>query len=374
MASSNQQTDKSSDIKILSVCETVKGGIATYLNLIDKYKDDGLMHRVILPDIHRDQLDSNSHKILYSGDKRGIARLISLFKTTRTTIKKWEPDLIYFHSSFTMPIMAMLRLIGLKSKIIYCAHGWGALSIKKGSLKRKLIEIIEGYLCGFANTAINISHNEINHARSVNYHGNHVVIENAVCEPTLPPRLADAKTDDNPPNLNLLFVGRFDRQKGLDILLDAFKAASVKRNDLHLHVIGDSVLHQYKTSISDTENVTFYGWLSSAELEKHFSRADIVIVPSRWEGFGLVVAESMRAGTPVMVSDKGSLPGLVDEGVTGYITQLNVSMLSEKLISLSKSKLDSLRDNCYETYKNRFSAKRYISEFKDLYENLCMGK
>ncbi|MEW8584999.1 MAG: glycosyltransferase family 4 protein [Candidatus Thiodiazotropha sp.] len=332
-----------------------------------------MLHKIVLPDIHKDQLDSNSHKILYSGDKRGIARLVSLFKTTRKTIKVWEPDLIYFHSSFTMPIMAMFRIIGIKSKIIYCAHGWGALSLKKGSFKRKLIEITEGYLCGFANVAINISHNEINHARLVNYQGNHVVIENAVSEPLLQPRLAGTKTNEPSPKLNILFVGRFDRQKGLDILLDAFKTASAKRNDLHLHVIGDSVLHKTNTSISNSRHVTFYGWLTSTELEKHYLNADIVIVPSRWEGFGLVVAESMRAGTPVMVSDKGSLPGLVDEGITGYITQLNVPMLSEKLVSLSKSKLESLRDNCYETYEKRFSEKKYISEFKELYQNLCMG-
>jgi glycosyltransferase involved in cell wall biosynthesis len=294
----------------------------------------------------------------------------NLCKTAKAEINEWRPDIVYFHSTFTLPVLTWLKMTDMRMKSIYCAHGWAALSFEPGSLKRKLVATVEGNLSGFADVVINISKTEQTYAKSMGYRGRHVMIENAVGLSTLSARGSELQSDDMSDVLNVLFVGRFDKQKGLDILLDAFDFVSRERADIQLHVVGDAVLKKNEKFDQQRRNTTFYGWLSHDELERHYVDADLVVVPSRWEGFGLVVAESMRAGTPVLVSDQGSLPTLVEPGRTGYISELSVCSFRDALIRLSKSRLLEMRDACIEIYHDRFSADRYKKDFSVLCEAL----
>jgi glycosyltransferase involved in cell wall biosynthesis len=355
---------------MLSVCETVKGGISTYLRLIEAEYDCELDHKIILPGTQAEELYADSELVSYSGDSRDARKMWNLYRTTKKTITEWKPDIVFFHSSFTLPILAMLKLTGSLKKNIYCAHGWGALSFETGTLKRKIVSVIEGNLTGLTDIVINISQSELDYARLQRYRGKHVMIENAVGVPAIPARGSSSQCYTLSKELNILFVGRFDKQKGLDILLDAFDLTVRERSDIQLHVVGGPVLAQDNNIRRNIKNTIFYGWLSQEELYKHYVEADLVVVPSRWEGFGLVVAESMRAGTPVLVSSNGSLPTLVVDRQTGYISELSVSSFSEVLMKLSKSRLLEMRDSCIETYNNRFSADRFKREFNTLCDTL----
>lgn len=92
--------------------------------------------------------------------------------------------------------------------------------------------------------------------------------------------------------IRLLFVGRYDRQKGLDVLLDVLAQYPDLQDLTQLYVIGDSVLE--KNEWTFPENVVRLGWVDNASIDLYYQQCDAVIMPSRWEGLPLVALEAMK--------------------------------------------------------------------------------
>jgi len=226
-------------------------------------------------------------------------------------------------------------------------------------------------LPALANATINISPFDHGLAHQLGYRGRHILIENAV-----PPAAERVNADaiaENPDIVNILFVGRLDRQKGIDLLLEAFKIACNARNDLRLYVIGAAVRADHQP-IDIPAFVAMVGWVDKDNLDRWFRSADAIMVPSRWEGFGLVVPEAFRNGTPAFVSNRGALPSLVKPDETGGIFNLDVESIAARLKTLEKSKLRAMRPCCLERYKVRFAASRWTDSLNDLYASVAPQK
>lgn len=122
----------------------------------------------------------------------------------------------------------------------------------------------------------------------------------------------------------LLYFGRLDWfQKGLDILLEAVRLLVQTRPDLRLKVAGRGKdlerLVERTYSLNIRENVEVIGAVNEAERDELFSSARLLVMPSRFEGFGMVAAEAMAAGIPVIASDAGSLPEVIDAPAGGEL-------------------------------------------------------
>jgi glycosyltransferase involved in cell wall biosynthesis len=83
-------------------------------------------------------------------------------------------------------------------------------------------------------------------------------------------------------------------------------------------VIGDCVLGDSSLPAAPT-NTTMLGWQSPEEINRYLCGCDVLVVPSRWEGFGLVALEAMRAGKAVIAARVGGLQEIVEDGVTGVL-------------------------------------------------------
>ena len=149
----------------------------------------------------------------------------------------------------------------------------------------------------------------------------------------------------------LLFVGRIERLKGIDTLLES--AAVVSRycsgRGLKVLIVGGGgqteaenaelrrVVELYH-DLNLEEQVEFVGSKPQEMLPFYYSGADITIMPSHYESFGLVAVESMASGTPVIASNVGGLSYTVVDGETGYLVeQENHFQLAERVHTLLKN-------------------------------------
>ena len=137
-------------------------------------------------------------------------------------------------------------------------------------------------------------------------------------------------------------VGRMRHEKGIDLLITAFDKISKVNDKVQLLLVGDGPdLSTYKNQVENRnirEKVFFYG---SADWEKAMQLMqlmDIVVVPSRFEGFGLTAAEAMAMGKPLIVADNFGLTELVDHHENGLIFETNnVSHLAASILELMQS-------------------------------------
>ena len=124
----------------------------------------------------------------------------------------------------------------------------------------------------------------------------------------------------------ILYVGRIEPLKGIDVLLEA--AALLDRSDdIRVLIVGgspgnDAELGRLKaltTELGIESMVTFTGAIKQNKLPDYYSAADVFVLPSHSESFGLAALEAMACGAPVVVSRVGGLKTFIDNGETGYL-------------------------------------------------------
>jgi glycosyltransferase involved in cell wall biosynthesis len=119
-----------------------------------------------------------------------------------------------------------------------------------------------------------------------------------------------------------LFSGSFIERKGVDLLATAFARLAKQRAEVSLSFMGagelESMLRQHLAACAD--RVSFLGFQHWNELPQRYWEADVLCVPSRYDGWGLVVPEGLAAGLPVIASDRvGAAVDLLQPGHNGWI-------------------------------------------------------
>ena len=355
-------------MKILHVGEYVNGGVATYLrtllNGLKKYND---IENYLLVSDYKSQKnwENMTKKFFYYKYKRSIFNIFSAIKQIHEVIEKVNPDIIHVHSTWAglfvrLPYLFRKR----KAKIVYQSHGWAFL-MDTSNYKKNIYALVERILSIPTDKIINISNYEQNQAIKYGLNKNKMIMIYNGVEDKINKSNLKLNWDGN--KINLLFVGRLDRQKGLDLFLDVYEKMKLK--NIHLYVIGTSVLDNNLPK--NTEYVTYLGWVDSKNIDEYYQACDAVIMPSRWEGFGLVAVEAMKNSKPVLVSNRGALPELVKENKNGYIFQLeNISILEMILKNLNKEYLVTLGKGARQIYKNNYTADIFVIKILNIYKNI----
>ncbi|WP_180956048.1 glycosyltransferase family 4 protein [Monaibacterium marinum] len=341
-------------MKILHVCETAIGGVSTYLQNFDSHTPDRVHNVFLFPEGHAQDLPDTMHHSTFASEKRGLKSIWNMLVQSRRMLRETEPDIVFFHSTFSLAALVFLRLAGWRGKGVYIAHSWAISRYEnKTGVQARCVRLIEGHLCALADLVLNIGRADERLARTLGYRGVHKTLENAVA-PTQELARSTNRPSIDPDRLNLLFVGRFDRQKGLDILLGAFRRTTEHRTDLALHVVGAKVRND-GGDIDLPRGVTLSGWAEKGSMDSWYAHADALVVPSRWEGLPLVIPEALRNGTPVICSRRSAMDELIEEGISGYSFDLTEDDLFEMLLSLRKSTLQTMRGNALESYQRDFT-------------------
>jgi D-inositol-3-phosphate glycosyltransferase len=137
----------------------------------------------------------------------------------------------------------------------------------------------------------------------------------------------------------ILNVSRLDPVKGIDILIKAIAKIKNKK-DIVLKIIGGEIkASQYKVylqelvkSLNLTHHVQFLGSIAHGDLVKYYNASNLVVVPSRYESFGLVALEAFASGKPTIASNVGGLSSIINNGSNGFLVESeNVDELSAKI-------------------------------------------
>lgn len=308
-------------MRLLHCAETVKGGIASYLRdvLPLQSRQIGLgCIWLVIPASQRVELPVPAGVIVLcyrdSGGRAGNALRLSLL--VLKTVWRQRIGLVHVHSTFAGAVVRpVVRLAAWRTKLVYCAHGW-AWDRPMSARGRGLVVAVERLLARFTDKVVCISAHDLRQALDAGLPSKvlRLVLNGVSADvPAAQPSQADWPSG----LMRVLFVGRLDRQKGIDVL---YRAMAGLQGHSHAVVVGASVLADDEFGAVPA-NVTLAGWQGPGQVADLMSRADVLVVPSRWEGFGLVAAEAMRAGLAVVASAVGGLPEIVQEGVTGYLVQ-----------------------------------------------------
>lgn len=138
-------------------------------------------------------------------------------------------------------------------------------------------------------------------------------------------------------SVTLLFVGQLIRRKGVDTLIQAYYRAKAERSDLRLMIVGDGpekgTLEKYCEE-QEIRDVHFLGWIDEEKKSQAYIVADVFVLPTRSDVWGLVINEAMCFKLPIIASTKaGASQDLVIDGVNGYrVPPDNVAMLKEAIL------------------------------------------
>lgn len=121
----------------------------------------------------------------------------------------------------------------------------------------------------------------------------------------------------------VLFVGRLDAVKGVPLLLQAFAHARIRHPDARLTLVGDGparpALEAQAAQLGVDDAVTFTGYRAEAEVAGMLAQSNVLVLPSFAEGVPVVLMEAMASHLPVIASQVGGVPELVQDGVSGFV-------------------------------------------------------
>ena len=321
------------------------GGNGQYLDLLNKSKIEYLI------------CSSLKREINVFDDLKAIFEI-------KRIVYKLQPNLIHIHSPKARIIFSILKLLGLKEKIISTAHGWTFNSLSKFNQIYKILELISSYSL---DQTITVCQKDKVQALKNKFAKNKLVcIHNGIFD-------LDKKSNNKfkcNNTIKLMMIGRFERQKDHKTLIEA--CAFLKEFNWHLNLIGKGPLEnnikKRVKELSLEERVSFQGW--KKDVNTFLDDTDIFLLISNWEGFPISIIEAMRSSLPIIASDVGGISESVNHGTNGYLVKKGeVKLLVKYLKKIFKDKklLKEFGAKSREIYLSKFNSEKMFKDLDRIY-------
>lgn len=176
----------------------------------------------------------------------------------------------------------------------------------------------------------------------------------------------------DPKELQLIYVGGIDKNKNISATQQAMSILEKRDINVHLTVVGKIVdKREYNCLLTD-KNTTFVRACSKEKLIEYYRNSNIFVMPSLHESFGLVYAEAMSQGLPVLYSKGQGFDGQFEEGEVGFhIEPTSPKDIADKITDLLENIEEYSERNICKAKK--FSWKRIGQEYFDIYMNIGRG-
>lgn len=317
-------SDKNQGIVVLSTSLTTQGGIAAVMRA---YVRAGLFERwpVIHISTHRDgSAIAKLHTAVF-----GLVRYLHLLAIGKVR-------LVHVHAasdaSFWRKSIFVWIALAARRRVIFHIHGGGFLDFyakRCGAWRRAWVRFILNHVTDIVVLAENwraeigqITYNENIHVIANPVEANELIVIDRSC--TQAPEL--------------LFMGRLVKEKGLFDLVDALVTLRPKHRGLRLLLAGEGVraeIEQYAQMRGVRDMLWFGGWVEGRAKTMLWERAAIFVLPSYIEGLPTCVLEAMAAGLPVVATNVGGIPSLIEHAGSGLlISPGDISALANALDQL----------------------------------------
>lgn len=297
-----------------------------------------------------------------------------LYKGLKSAVKQFRPDIVHvqYMAPGAIPIF-ILWLLGVKN-IITTAHTAADIYPNLSLIHFVQKRLVRAFTCitqkaedSFFGSSQLYGENTILKRR------NHFTIYN-----TLPQYIQIRNTEKIFDNdiLTIGVVSRLERIKGMDLVIPAFVQVLKRGYKVKLLIVGDGFLkkemEKQSVEFSVSDYIEWKGRTKQSKLQECYDKIDILLMPSRSEGFGLTAIEGMARGCVPVVSDTGGLPEVIQNNISGLLHNTeDIKDLADKIISLCKDKkfLDSISRNTVERAKD-FDFDKFRILINDLYSKL----
>jgi glycosyltransferase involved in cell wall biosynthesis len=303
----------------------------------------------------------------------GVRGMMFLYEGLRKIIKKYRPAVahVQYMAPGAIPIL-ILRVLGMKN-IIATAHT--AADIYPSL---RLVHFIQKHCVRVFNCITQRAERSFFTSACLYdismelKKRNHFTIYNALPD-YIQIREKEKTFSDN---IMLGVVSRLETIKGMDLVIPAFARIKNEYPEIKLMIVGDgslsAVMKQQAKDLEVEKDIMWYGRQEQDKLQALYEQIDILLMPSRSEGFGLTAIEGMACGCVVVASDTGGLPEVVLDKKTGLLHQPeSVEDIVSKAGYLIKDK-DVLK--CYSQFAvehvKQFGFDKYALLFNNLYSKI----
>jgi len=254
---------------------------------------------------------------------------VFLVETKKISAQKFNVDVIIIHFTIAwakLHYLISLRLSNPTTRIILIEHSY-TRGFEKWKVSNQLrFRAMLNIAYRICDSVIGVSHGQTQWLREFYSPVNLISIPQS--RPLK--SFSDITINKSPYSKPITFgaIGRFHEQKGFSDLISAFKQAETRSSSLLLAGYGDdkeSLLNQ----VGNDRSIKFIGKVKNPE--EFYSQVDVVIIPSRWEAYGLVASEAMAAGKLVLAADVDGLPEQIEGAGIIYTSKF----LSEKISEIA---------------------------------------
>ena len=368
-------------IRILNVAQAA-GGVDRYIRMLLKYLDKDKFENVLVcsQDFHEEDYKG----LVISFEQIEMTRAIGgndlkAIKEVRALIKKYNPDIVYAHSSKAGAI-ARVADIGLRNHCVYNPHGW-AFNMRCSAKKKAIYTMIEKIAAPFCDKIICISDAEKQSAldKKICKEDKLQIIFNGVDIEAYENGAHGAvkRRDLNIPEDAFVvgMVGRISQQKAPDVFIKMAKQVKDEVPNAHFIIVGngnqEDEIRRYAKDNGFSDSLHITGWVDDPM--SYVELFDVACLLSRWEGFGLALPEYMMASKPIVASRVDAIPNIIRDGENGLLVEVDDYVGASKAvlrIYQENGLKDKLVTQGLEDVYNRFNARRVSEEHGKLFEQI----
>ena len=315
-------------LRIMHIAECA-GGVDKYLRMLLRGMDRGRFEQVVVcSDNYRSEdYEGLADRVIHLPMQNALsakadARAVAL---VRRVVREVKPQIVYCHSSKAGGI-GRLACVGMGVKVVYNPHGW-AFNMQGSRLKRLIYLCMERVLTCLTDQIVVISHREKLSAIAHRVAGERKVrvIFNGVDIASL--RRQDAQGVSRR-QLGIAegayvvgMVGRIAKQKAPDVFVEMAERIVARIPEAHFLIVGDgeerSLIERMIAAKGLSQHFTITGWVGDAA--PYIRLFDQAVLLSRWEGFGLVLAEYMVARKAIVATEVDAIPDLLTDGYNALL-------------------------------------------------------